>query len=91
MYSRFDLSSFSGGTSRLPLLPNIAIGLLSMIFSRPDMCPGRPEVDGRVVGSNFLWKDDTIAGVGPSDSGLPQVLQSKTHARGKLPFPIVRG
>lgn len=45
--------------------PDIAIGLLSMIFSRPDVYSVVAEADGRVVGSNFLWEGDTIAGVGP--------------------------
>jgi hypothetical protein len=43
----------------------VAVGLYTMIFSRPDVYSAVAEVDGRVVGSNFLWEGDTIGGVGP--------------------------
>lgn len=45
--------------------PDIAVGLLSMLFQRPDVYSVVAEVDGRVVGSNCLWESDRIAGVGP--------------------------
>lgn len=44
---------------------HIAVSLLSMILSRPDVYSVIAEIDDRVVGSNFLWEGDTIAGVGP--------------------------
>lgn len=40
-------------------------GLITMLLSRPDVYSVVAEVDGRVVGSNFLWESDTIAGIGP--------------------------
>jgi hypothetical protein len=36
-----------------------------MVLSRADVYSVIAEIDDRVVGSNFLWEGDTIAGVGP--------------------------
>jgi N-acetylglutamate synthase-like GNAT family acetyltransferase len=50
-----------------PDLPSaeVAIGLLSSLLARPDIYSVVAEIDGRVVGSNFLWENATIAGIGP--------------------------
>jgi GNAT superfamily N-acetyltransferase len=46
--------------------PEVASGVLSLLLSRPDIYSVvAEEGDGRVVGSNFLWEGDAIAGVGP--------------------------
>lgn len=45
--------------------PEIATGLLSQVLSRSDVYSVVAEADGRVVGSNFLWENGIIAGVGP--------------------------
>jgi GNAT superfamily N-acetyltransferase len=45
--------------------PEIAVGLLASLLSRGDVYSIVAEVDGRVVGSNFLWENGSIAGVGP--------------------------
>ena len=45
--------------------PEIAIGLFSHLLSRSDVYSVVAEADGRVVGSNFLWENGVIAGVGP--------------------------
>ena len=45
--------------------PEMAGGLLSHLLSRPDVHAVVAERDGRMVGSNFLWESDAIAGVGP--------------------------
>jgi predicted N-acetyltransferase YhbS len=45
--------------------PEAAAGLLSQLLSRDDVYPVVAEIDGRVVGSNFLWESAVIAGVGP--------------------------
>ena len=42
-----------------------AMGLLAHLISRPDTYSVVAELDDRVVGSNFLWKDDSVGGVGP--------------------------
>jgi N-acetylglutamate synthase-like GNAT family acetyltransferase len=43
----------------------VAIGLLSALLARPDIYSVVAEMDGRVVGSNFLWESATVAGIGP--------------------------
>ena len=43
----------------------IAGGLLASLLSRDDVYSVVAEADGRVVGSNFLWENGTVAGVGP--------------------------
>lgn len=50
-----------------PDLPSadMAVGFLRMALSRGDVYSVVAERDGRVVGSNFLWEGDSIAGVGP--------------------------
>jgi predicted N-acetyltransferase YhbS len=51
-----------------PDIPSVEVasGLLSLALSHPDIYSVVAEADdGRVVGSNFLWEGDTIAGVGP--------------------------
>lgn len=45
--------------------PAVAIEFLSALFSRQDVSSVVAEVDGRIVGSNFLWENADIAGVGP--------------------------
>ncbi|HET6342374.1 MAG TPA: GNAT family N-acetyltransferase [Gemmatimonadota bacterium] len=45
--------------------PEVAAGLLSQLFSRSDIYSVVAEVERRVVGSNFLWENAMIAGVGP--------------------------
>jgi Acetyltransferase (GNAT) family len=43
----------------------VAVGLLTQLFSRSDIYSVVAEVDGRIVGSNFLWENAIVAGVGP--------------------------
>ena len=43
----------------------VAGGLLMSLLSRDDIYSVVAEADGRVVGSNLLWENGTIAGVGP--------------------------
>lgn len=45
--------------------PEVAAGLLSFLFSNPTVYSVVAELGGQVVGSNFLWENGTIAGVGP--------------------------
>ena len=45
--------------------PEVAAGLMAMLTNNPHVYGVVAEVDGRVVGSNFLWEADEIAGVGP--------------------------
>ena len=59
--------------------PKAAAGLLSQLFSRSDIYSVVAEVDGRMVGSNFLWENAMIAGVGPItvDPALQNVAVGK--------------
>lgn len=65
-----------------------AVGLLSKILARSDVYSVVAELDGHVVGSNFLWEGDTIAGVGPitvvsavQNAGLGRRLMETVLAR----------
>lgn len=45
--------------------PEPAIGLLSMLLAREDVYAVVAELDGKQVGSNFLWENGQVAGIGP--------------------------
>jgi predicted N-acetyltransferase YhbS len=45
--------------------PEISTGLTSSLLSRPYIYAVVAAMNGHVVGSNFLWENDTIAGIGP--------------------------
>ena len=45
--------------------PEPAIGLLSMLLSRDDVYSVVAEIDSKVVGSNFMWEQKLVAGIGP--------------------------
>jgi len=64
-YSAF--SSISKAHNFPPDFPSAeaAAGLMTMLLSRPDVYSVVAEEGGRAVGSNFLWKSDAVAGVGP--------------------------
>lgn len=42
-----------------------AIGLISFLLSENNIYSVVAETDGRIIGSNFLWENGIIAGVGP--------------------------
>jgi GNAT superfamily N-acetyltransferase len=44
---------------------DVAIGLIQWCLTKPDVYSVVAEIDGRVVGSNFLWENEPIAGIGP--------------------------
>jgi predicted N-acetyltransferase YhbS len=58
------ISEQHGFLSDFPM-PEMTQGLMSMLFSRPDIYSVVAEMSGQIVGSNFLWEETTIAGVGP--------------------------
>jgi len=43
----------------------VTIGLLSSLLARKDIYSAVAEIDGRLVGSSFLWENASIAGIGP--------------------------
>jgi predicted N-acetyltransferase YhbS len=55
--------------------PEVAAGLMSMLLSHPDIYSVVAEEGGRAIASNFLWKSDAVAGVGPITVD-PQVQNS---------------
>jgi predicted N-acetyltransferase YhbS len=67
-----------------------AVGLLSQLLSREDIYSVVAESSGRVVGSNFLWENTLIAGVGPitvdppvQNSALGRQLMEDVMRRGR--------
>ena len=46
-------------------VPEAAIGMTTMLLSRPDVYSVVAELDGEIVGSNFLWEGNQVSGVGP--------------------------
>jgi predicted N-acetyltransferase YhbS len=53
-----------------------AIGLFSSLLARHDVYGVVAEIGGRLVGSNFLWENATVSGVGPITID-PQVQNGK--------------
>lgn len=45
--------------------PDVAVGLVADIVSRPHIDAVVAEIGGRIVGSNFLWTEEAVAGIGP--------------------------
>ena len=76
----------------------IAIDLLSALLTRSDVYSIVAERDGRVVGSNFLWENGVIAGVGPitidpaaQNEGVGRRLMIEVLERAqRRAFPSVR-
>jgi len=73
-----------------PDIPSVemATGFLTMLLSRPDIYSIVAEADGKVVGSNFLWEGDTVAGIGPitidpkgQNSGVGRRMMEDVMAR----------
>jgi GNAT superfamily N-acetyltransferase len=71
--------------------PDIAIGMMSMLFSpHPHVYSVVAERDGRVIGSNFLWEEPPLAGVGPitvdpevQDGSVGRALMDAVLERGR--------
>jgi GNAT superfamily N-acetyltransferase len=78
--------------------PDVATGLLSMMFSHPGFYCVVAESEGRMVGSNCLDERSAIAGVGPitveptfQNSGVGRTLMEAVLARAReRNFPGVR-
>ena len=45
--------------------PEMGVGLVSMLLSRNDIYSVVAEIDGKIVGSNFMWEQNLVAGIGP--------------------------
>ena len=64
-YQAFDLIAAQHNFSSDFFAVNEAQDLISQLFARSDIYPVVAEVDGQIVGSNFLWEEQLVAGVGP--------------------------
>lgn len=77
---------------------DVAIGLLTWMLSHPRFYSVVAEIDGRIVGSNFLDERTVIAGVGPltinpavQNRAIGRRLMDDVHERaGQKNFPGVR-
>ncbi|MET0659326.1 MAG: GNAT family N-acetyltransferase [Steroidobacteraceae bacterium] len=77
---------------------DMAVGLLSFLTSNPAIYSVVAELNGRVVGSNFLWENCVIASVGPitvdpsvQNSSVGRSLMNDVLARAaEQRFPGVR-
>ena len=49
--------------------PDVASGLVALLIAHPNFYSTVAELDGRIVGSNFLDERSQIAGVGPITVG----------------------
>ena len=60
-------NAISGAHNFPPDFPSreAALGIYGMILSHPRVYAVVAEVDSRVVGSNMLWEDGAVSGVGP--------------------------
>ena len=67
--------------------PETAIGFVSTLLKRPDVYSVVAEQDDEIVGSNFLWEGNQVAGVGPITIN-PQ-MQNSSVGR-KLMEDVVR-
>lgn len=69
--------------------PEVAVGLMSMLLGRPDVYSVVAEDgSGNVVGSNFLWESDTVAGVGPIT--VDPKVQNSSYGRAMMQDVIRR-
>jgi GNAT superfamily N-acetyltransferase len=64
-YNAFKTISEAHGFAPDFPAPEVAIGLLTWMLAHPKFYSVVAEIDGRIVGSNFLDERNTIAGVGP--------------------------
>lgn len=68
--------------------PGTAKELMSFLLSRPDVYSVVAELDGRVIGSNFLWENSVIAGIGPIT--IDPAVQNSTAGRRLMENVICR-
>jgi GNAT superfamily N-acetyltransferase len=64
-YNAFKTISKAHGFAPDFPAPEVAVGLLTWMLEHPEFYSVVAEIDGRIVGSNFLDERNAIAGVGP--------------------------
>lgn len=87
-YEAFSMRGAAHGFPSEVPSPEVASALLSMLLSHPGFYSVVAEVDGHIVGSNFLDERSTIAGVGPvtvrpdaQNHGIGRLLMENVMAR----------
>lgn len=70
-------------------VPEAAVGLLAMLLSRNDVYSVVAEIDGKVVGSNFMWEQKLMAGIGPIT--VDPKVQNSTVGRRLMQAALSRG
>lgn len=78
--------------------PEAAIGLMNMMLTRGNIYSVVAELDGEIVGSNFLWEGNQVAGVGPitidpkvqNSSIGRKLMEDIIHRSDEQGFPSVR-
>jgi GNAT superfamily N-acetyltransferase len=97
-YNAFRIISEAHGFAPDFPAPEVAIGLLTWMLEHPNFYSVVAEIDGRIVGSNFLDERNTIAGVGPitvdptvQNRAIGRRLMDAVHERAaERNFPGVR-
>ena len=69
--------------------PESALQLSQALFARPDVFKVVAELDGRIIGSNYLWEYDAVRAVGPIT--VDTSVQSKGAGRKLMEAVIERG
>lgn len=78
--------------------PEVAVGMMQMLFAHDKISSVVAEIDGQIVGSNFLWEGNQISGIGPltvtpqlHNSAIGRKLMEKViHRSEEQGFPAVR-
>jgi len=87
-YNAFKTISEAHGFAPDFPVPEVAIDVLTRLLANPNFYSVVAEIDGRIVGSNFLDERNTIAGVGPitvdptvQDRAIGRRLMDAVHER----------
>src|SRR5215510_14957119 len=87
-YNAFKTISEAHGFAPDFPTPEVAIDVLTRLLANPNFYSVIAEIDGRVVGSNFLDERNTVAGVGPitvdptvQDRAIGRHLMEAVHER----------
>lgn len=78
-YTAFKTISEAHGFAPDFPVPEVAIGVLTQMLTNPEFYSAVAEIDGRIVGSNFLDERNAIAGVGPIT--IDPTVQNRTIGR----------
>src|SRR5258705_11022913 len=70
-------------------MPESALQLSQALFARPDVFKVVAELDGMIIGSNYLWEYDAVRAVGPIT--VDTSVQSKGAGRKLMEAVIERG